>query len=177
MDELIDIEGVGVNQNRIGERYVCRYLDTSNSRALQKISARTMWKRGMDISQYKYAYVDYVRDQISASDQGLETDDYSIAIQRLHISVIPETLPCRENERNEIEEYIRDGLRRGKKSPLYICGMPGTGKTATVLSSINNLRKQAEAGTVPEFSFIEINCLRLKSPSDACKLLRLCRNI
>ncbi len=135
---------------------------------MQKILPLTMFKRGMEHSQYKYAYVEYVRDQTNPKE-GLENDVYSIAIQRLHISVIPETLPCRQNERNEIEEYIRDGLKRGKKSPLYICGMPGTGKTATVLASVNNLRKQAEVGTLPEFSFIEINCLRLKSPSDACK--------
>jgi Cdc6-like AAA superfamily ATPase len=45
----------------------------------------------------------------------------------------------------------------------------GTGKTATVLASVNQLRREVEAGTLPEFSFIEINCLRLKSPLDACK--------
>lgn len=45
----------------------------------------------------------------------------------------------------------------------------GTGKTATLLSVINNLRKEVEVGTLDNFSFIEINCLRLKSPADACK--------
>lgn len=45
----------------------------------------------------------------------------------------------------------------------------GTGKTATVLATINALRKEVAAGQLPDFSFIEINCLRLKSPSDACK--------
>jgi ATP-dependent Clp protease ATP-binding subunit ClpA len=127
-----------------------------------------MFQRGIDHSQYKHAYVDYMRDQAITSQQNRELDPYSIAIKRLHISVIPEILPCRNKERKDIEDYISDGLRRGKKSPLYICGMPGTGKTATVLASINSLRKQVEAQTLPEFNFIEINCLRLKSPSDAC---------
>jgi Cdc6-like AAA superfamily ATPase len=45
----------------------------------------------------------------------------------------------------------------------------GTGKTATVLASINQLRTEVAAGKLNEFSFIEINCLRLKSPYDACK--------
>lgn len=44
----------------------------------------------------------------------------------------------------------------------------GTGKTATVLATINALRKDVTAGNLPDFSFIEINCLRLKSPADAC---------
>ncbi len=55
---------------------------------------------------------------------------------------------------------------------LYISSFlhfTGTGKTATVLATINALRKDVTAGKLPDFSFIEINCLRLKSPADACK--------
>jgi hypothetical protein len=47
--------------------------------------------------------------------------------------------------------------------------LAGTGKTATVVASINALRKEVAAGTLPDFSYIEINCLHLKSPMDACK--------
>ena len=47
--------------------------------------------------------------------------------------------------------------------------LSGTGKTATVLATINALRKDVTAGKLPDFSFIEINCLRLKSPADACE--------
>jgi hypothetical protein len=52
---------------------------------------------------------------------------------------------------------------------LSILFFAGTGKTATVLASINQLRSEVAAGKLNEFSFIEINCLRLKSPHDACK--------
>ena len=49
----------------------------------------------------------------------------------------------------------------------------GTGKTATVLSSISALknenRKSLTGGPTLDFDFIEINCLRLQSPADACK--------
>ena len=49
--------------------------------------------------------------------------------------------------------------------------LSGTGKTATVLATINALRKDVTAGKLPDFSFIEINCLRLKSPADACECI------
>lgn len=119
------------------------------------------------MSEYREAYSTYME----SLETNLLTDDYSIAAQRLQISVIPDQLPCREAELQIIDNYIRDSLlsSNGTRTPLYICGMPGTGKTATVISCISSLRKSVEAGSLPEFDFVEINCLRLKSPADACK--------
>lgn len=79
-----------------------------------------MFQRGMEYGNYKFAYAEYLQEQ----GGGVE-DDYMIAMQRLHISVIPDKLPCRQNERTFIENYLRDGIKSGKASPLYICGMPG----------------------------------------------------
>lgn len=45
----------------------------------------------------------------------------------------------------------------------------GTGKTATILRSIKSLQEKSSSGELPEFEFVEINCLRLQTPSDACK--------
>ena len=164
MTEVITIKGVGRNPQLSSDYYVCRYFHSNNSRAIQKVPLAKLFQRGMEYSNYKFAYVEYLKEQ----GDGVE-DDYMIAMQRLHISVIPDSLPCRQNERTFIENYLRDGIKSRKTSPLYICGMPGTGKTATVLSCINNLRKEVEDGTLENFSFIEINCLRLKSPADSCK--------
>lgn len=46
-------------------------------------------------------------------------------------------------------------------------GVPGTGKTATVLETMRSLRRKAEAGHLPAFQFVEINSLRLPSPQHA----------
>ena len=46
-------------------------------------------------------------------------------------------------------------------------GVPGTGKTATVLEVMRSLRRKAEAGQVPHFQFVELNSLRLPSPQHA----------
>ena len=50
---------------------------------------------------------------------------------------------------------------------LYVSGVPGTGKTATVLETMRGLRRKAEAGHLPAFQFVEINSLRLPSPQHA----------
>ena len=52
-------------------------------------------------------------------------------------------------------------------------GMPGTGKTATVLATINELKAEAEQvpSLLPAFDFLEINCLRLQSPAQAYTVL------
>jgi hypothetical protein len=146
--------------------YIIRFFDSKENNSFLSVSVSGLFKRGMDLSQYKEVYESF----LTSNDGNLPFDDFSLAIQRLQISVIPDELPCRNKEREEIENHIRDVLVYHRtKPPLYICGLPGTGKTATVLSCINRLRKEAENGNLPEFDFLEINCLRLKHPNDACK--------
>lgn len=81
-----------------------------------------MLPRGMEYSYYAYAYAEYMKT-LNIDHQ---SDPFSVAIQRLHISVIPDTLPCRGAERKSIEDYIRSGIQcTGSHRPIYICGMPG----------------------------------------------------
>ena len=47
----------------------------------------------------------------------------------------------------------------------------GTGKTATVLASIKSLVEEARNKLIPDFLFIEINCLRISQPAEAYTLL------
>ena len=48
-------------------------------------------------------------------------------------------------------------LSEGTGGCMYISGVPGTGKTATVMEVIRNLKEQAEEGELPDFDFIDIN--------------------
>jgi len=50
---------------------------------------------------------------------------------------------------------------------MYISGVPGTGKTATVHQVISFLRDEYDAGDLPYFKFIEINGMRLTDPHQA----------
>ena len=117
---------------------------------------------------------------------------FSDACRRLQLSAIPPSLPCREKERESIEGFIREAIESAgtilslskKKlisrthsyiytqtgtrtaSSLYISGLPGTGKTATVLEVIRRLHREQKSGKIPPFRFLEINAMRLKHPRD-----------
>lgn len=52
-------------------------------------------------------------------------------------------------------------------SCIYISGVPGTGKTATVTSVIRTLRQQVKAKRLPDFEYVELNAMRLTEPRRA----------
>lgn len=65
---------------------------------------------------------------------------YDEAISKLQLNTIPDHFPCREEEQDKIMQYLRNGIENEcQSSSLYISGMPGTGKTATVLEIISRL--------------------------------------
>ena len=87
-------------------------------------------------------------------------NEYDRVCETLQLNAIPEELPCREEERKIITEYLLNGIQNnGSSSSLYISGMPGTGKTATTLEIVRNLRKKQK------FEFIHINAMSLTNPS------------
>lgn len=52
----------------------------------------------------------------------------------LHTCEVPERLPCREKEFEKICLFIRDCVKKnGFSQVMYLSGVPGTGKTATVI--------------------------------------------
>mmetsp|Transcript_16965 Transcript_16965/g.36912 ORF Transcript_16965/g.36912 Transcript_16965/m.36912 type:complete len:360 (-) Transcript_16965:1753-2832(-) len=65
-------------------------------------------------------------------------------------------------ERAEIYNFLENAItNQSVGSSLYISGMPGTGKTATVHEVVRNLESNK---TTPEFEFLEINALKLAHP-------------
>jgi origin recognition complex subunit 1 len=53
--------------------------------------------------------------------------------RRLHPSVMPARLPCRDAQFENICNFIESTIRDCTSSSIYISGVPGTGKTATVM--------------------------------------------
>lgn len=47
---------------------------------------------------------------------------------------------------------------------MYISGVPGTGKTATVNEVIRILRESQEEGDLPDFKLIQVNGMKLTAP-------------
>ena len=50
---------------------------------------------------------------------------------------------------------------------MYISGVPGTGKTATVHEVIRTLYQEAEDDAIPSFKFLEINGMKMTDPHQA----------
>ena len=88
---------------------------------------------------------------------------YNHACEKLQLSTIPDSLPCRDKERKLITDYIEHGLKnKGSSSSLFISGMPGTGKTATTLDVIDTLLKQRKK---QDFAFLHINAMQITNPN------------
>ncbi|XP_010016261.1 PREDICTED: origin recognition complex subunit 1 [Nestor notabilis] len=86
---------------------------------------------------------------------------------RLHVSAVPESLPCREEEFQDIHNFVESKLIDGTGGCMYISGVPGTGKTATVREVIRCLQQAAENDELPSFHFLEINGMKLTDPHQA----------
>ncbi|NWI88596.1 ORC1 protein, partial [Pitta sordida] len=86
---------------------------------------------------------------------------------RLHVSAVPESLPCREEEFQDIYNFVESKLIDGTGGCMYISGVPGTGKTATVHEVIRCLQQAAESDELPPFQFVEINGMKLTDPHQA----------
>jgi len=94
-----------------------------------------------------------------------DVDPLTEAQQRLHVSAVPDSLPCREEEFAEIFTYVEGKLREGRGGCYYISGVPGTGKTATVMEVIRMLQENKDE--YPDFNFYAMNGMRLTSPEQA----------
>ncbi|ORX83257.1 P-loop containing nucleoside triphosphate hydrolase protein [Basidiobolus meristosporus CBS 931.73] len=99
------------------------------------------------------------------------SSDFEKARQMLHVSTVPETLPCREDEFCEILAYLESALEDGTGGCIYISGVPGTGKTATVREVIRSLQARVADGDLEPFQFIEMNGMKLTEPSHAYSAL------
>ncbi|GIL83271.1 hypothetical protein Vretimale_11290 [Volvox reticuliferus] len=72
-------------------------------------------------------------------------------------------LPCREVEKKELRHFIGQAVSADGVSPgvMYICGVPGTGKTACVMEVLASVRSAAQSSGV---QLIILNALQLPSP-------------
>ena len=95
-----------------------------------------------------------------------DASDHLNAIASLTLTSVPSKLVCREKETTELMEFLEDSIRNGgSTSSLYMCGMPGLGKTATFLYVIDKLQQRLN------FEFIFINCMKLSKPTDIYSIL------
>nr|XP_003705940.1 PREDICTED: origin recognition complex subunit 1 [Megachile rotundata] len=89
------------------------------------------------------------------------------AKSRLHVCAVPKSLPCREEEFNNIFTFLRGKLEDKSGGCIYISGVPGTGKTATVNEAVRCLKKLISKGQLDDFDYVEINGMKLTEPRQA----------
>ena len=142
-EDLKNISILDINSSKEGEEWI------PPKKHSRRGTYEQLEKRGIDTS--------------NMSREHLEV--YDKAYLQLELKTVPDRLPCRENEYSRIENFIRSGIeQRGCTNTLYISGMPGTGKTATVLEVIHNLTKLSKASKINRFSFIHIKGMALENP-------------
>jgi len=96
---------------------------------------------------------------------------YKLAQANLHVSAVPMSLPCREEEYNTILEQLETAIDEGTGACIYVSGVPGTGKTATVREVIRTLQERVDAEELDDFQFLEINGLKVLDPNQAFAML------
>ncbi|KAF8910446.1 hypothetical protein CPB84DRAFT_1702121 [Gymnopilus junonius] len=106
-----------------------------------------------------------------ASMAHLPKDPWLRAMHALHVGSRPDALPCREDEFGRVLKCVGELLEEGSGGCVYISGVPGTGKTATVHSVVKQLKRMAENNEINPFTYVEINGLKIPEPSAAYNLL------
>ncbi|GFN87065.1 origin recognition complex subunit 1 [Plakobranchus ocellatus] len=97
----------------------------------------------------------------------LTANDLEEARTRLHVSAVPDSLPCREKEFSDIFGFVESKIIDGTGGCMYISGVPGTGKTATVKEVIKVLEAERDEGNLQNFKFVEVNGMRVTEPRQA----------
>ncbi|KZP17716.1 P-loop containing nucleoside triphosphate hydrolase protein [Athelia psychrophila] len=101
----------------------------------------------------------------------LPQDPWLRAQHFLHVGARPDVLVGREEEYKRCLGAVEELVDEGSGGCVYISGVPGTGKTATVHAIVRELKRMAEQSETNPFTYVEINGLKLPEPSAAYSLL------
>lgn len=96
---------------------------------------------------------------------------YRQARNLLHVSTVPDSLPCRDAEFSTVYDSLRVAISEGTGTCIYISGPPGTGKTATVRDVIAHLNAAVLSEEMDDFIFVEINGMKVTDPHQSYSLL------
>eukprot|EP01071_Lankesteria_metandrocarpae_P006091 Lankesteria_metandrocarpae@DN4237_c1_g2_i1.p1 len=84
------------------------------------------------------------------------------SLHALRLTTELDELPCREEHLGKVVQYL-EGVLVSKSGGgcLYVSGMPGTGKTATVCAAIRKVARKLQK----PFDVVEVNAIRVPSPN------------
>ncbi|KFA75418.1 hypothetical protein S40288_06802 [Stachybotrys chartarum IBT 40288] len=105
------------------------------------------------------------------SPSNIQSSPFQVARSRLHVSSVPDSLPCREGEFSLVYSHLEAAISDGTGNCIYISGTPGTGKTATVREVIARLEESVQSEELDDFIFVEINGMKITDPHQSYTLL------
>ncbi|KAG2225955.1 hypothetical protein INT45_006651 [Circinella minor] len=172
--------------NRKGKKSASRLIDILKSPSSRKRKTKTQVaspskkKNKPNIAPRSVRRVNAITPVIPLRRREQERSEpataYELARERLHVSAVPDSLPCREVEFSDIMGFLESAVEAGTGTCVYISGVPGTGKTATVLEVMRHLQYRAEQKELPDFDFVEINGMKVTDPNQAYGILWECLN-
>ena len=80
-------------------------------------------------------------------------------------------MPCRENQFSDIYTFIETHIKNQTGGCMYVCGVPGTGKTLTVRQVILCLYESVGLKYLPNFKFVDVNAFQVTEPYQIYKLI------
>ncbi|KAL3976917.1 guanylate cyclase soluble subunit alpha [Sarotherodon galilaeus] len=171
-EEGQDEDGPNIDDQVSAKKF--RYVATSsrNSRSKQKSYSSTRTQRRTPAKKISPGTPQTPRHATpSIPIRSLQTQQPANILEearaRLHVSSVPESLPCREQEFQDIYSFVESKIVDNTGGCMYISGVPGTGKTATVHEVIRCLQHAADMDEIPSFHFIEINGMKMTDPHQA----------
>ena len=118
------------------KKLILKNIILNNSNNKKNILKKYKNNKKEKINDEEYDYF-YEENDIEEEKNDDEESIKSFSEARL------EYLPCRKEEQDIIYNYIKKGLQtNGNYNSLYIAGMPGTGKTASVKTIVNILESE-----------------------------------
>lgn len=115
------------------------------------------------------------RPQLLNTNASALRSDIQQIKESLHVSAVPQSLPCRETEFQNIQSFIERKILDGCGGCMYVSGVPGTGKTATVTEVIRTLRARVQGRQLPDFEYVAINGMKMTEPRQA--YVEICRQL
>ncbi|MEN2499037.1 MAG: Origin recognition complex, subunit 1, partial [Marteilia pararefringens] len=155
-EELLDLNSSSIRTRSTKYRRKC----DSTSQASQDSQVSTFTKRKFSFSAKKQTPVKNILRPKRKSIRNVNFEEVP-SDQKLEIL---SNLCCRESEYEQIYNSIYSHLISQSGGCVYISGVPGTGKTATINNVIQNLSKKLHE--VVDYQLIQINAMNLSSPKE-----------
>lgn len=105
-----------------------------------------------------------------------DVNQLSAVKEALHVSTEQPTVVCREDEQKKILEFCKQCVKQEKAGSLYVCGLPGTGKSLSMDKIKGSLIDWTQEEGLQQPEVLALNCTSLTNTADIfTKILTSCQ--